>query len=116
MNVYTCSTCGAQCAPASYPSHDLRIMARDAEDRIYCQVCAADMDRRTLAETGRVAAYLASDGKHITTWAGEVLANVVGVGETRRLTCWQARTPDGRMFYGRCGGRGMYTTVRGYKR
>lgn len=96
-------------------------MATDDQGRIFCQACAADIDRRTIADRLPIGAYVSSDSQRLTTWAGELLANVTYSGTYRGgfhgspIMCWNARTPEGVELYGRCGGVGMATTIR-YKK
>lgn len=70
-------------------------------------------------EPGPYTAYLSSNGKHITTWMGDVLATITSVGKPARafrnrekLTPFRARGIDGRTYYGRHNGPGMHLRMR----
>jgi hypothetical protein len=118
----SCSVCGNQCAPFTYPREDvtaprLPYLARtDAGDAV-CEHCATDADRESIAQGVPIGAYLSSDGTRLTTWAGGTLARVTrettyrGGWAGSYITAWRAVTPAGVELYGRNGGRGMYTNV-----
>lgn len=83
------------------------------------------------AETGKVeqyrlrlekpdsfGAYLSGDGKAVTTWTGDVLGYVMGTpnrSRDGRVVTFSFRM-NGRDYYGRGSGRGMYCGCKAYKR
>ncbi len=110
-------TCGH---PESLHSDITRGYGKDASGDTYCYDCCTSRDLATMADTGRIDAYLSSDGNRITNWPGRVLATVTAEWETsaggfaRRtmITRVTARAADGSMWYGRGPGRGMYIRLR----
>lgn len=77
-----------------------------------CYECANAWEAFDIARADTYAGYASQDGRRITTWPGGTLARVLGQitegprqytptgGQYRLLYC-QARTPDGRTWWGR---------------
>jgi hypothetical protein len=71
-------------------------------------------------EAGPYTAYVSSDGKRITTWMGETLATITSTGTpfktggwlSSTLTPFRAKGIDGRMYFGRFHGPGVYVKMR----
>ena len=84
--------------------------------RKVCYDCAADADRRLLTETGRVFAYVSSDGERLTTWSGIVLGRITRAASSRNnfgarvVRVWGCI--NGHNVYGMGGGSGMCITLR----
>lgn len=87
-------------------------------DLSYCYGCADDRTRAALDAlshgSGRVVAYVASDGRTLTTWRGGELARVIEHRRGRRSDWWKFQRGR-RTFYGRNAGPGMVVMVRAYK-
>lgn len=101
----------------SYHSHMTRGYGIDQNGKTSCYKCCLNVDIKELKETGKVTAYISSDGKHITTWPGMILANITGkhtvnFGYCRDQISFDAIMPDGTRVYGRGPGAGMYCRVR----
>lgn len=75
-------------------------------------------DFKSRAEHTPYTAYLSSDGARITTWMGDTLATVTSTGKPYRSNFGNLSTPfrakgiDGRMYFGRHNGPGMYLRLR----
>jgi len=86
--------------------------------RKVCEACAEDRERAAFAASERYGAYLSGDGCSITTWTGAQLARVTYEGTARtgfydsEITYLRAVSDDGRVWYGKNGGRGMCVTLR----
>lgn len=98
--------------------------ARDDDGRTLCYDCAEVTERANFqaAETGaQWFAYLAGDGRTVTTWTGALLATVRREWTTREgfggatVRVW-ARDEWGRWWGGRGSGRGVYIRLRLLKR
>ena len=92
--------------------------------RYVCYPCADVRERNDLAalKPGEAfGAYLAADGKHLTTWTGGVLARITSETTSRtgfhgtKLTHIQAVTPDGKRLHGKGSGRSMFIRIRAAK-
>lgn len=89
-----------------------------------CYDCADDRARAEVAnpEVASIGAYLASDGKHVTTWSGGQLLTIVQTGKSRagfygsEIYYLQAVAPDGSRWYGKNGGPGMFVSMKRAKR
>lgn len=83
-----------------------------------CYSCADARQREDLKTADKFGAYLSGDGKRITTWTGGELARVVGEGQSQtgwhgsNITYVNAVAPDGSLWYGKGGGRGMCIVIR----
>lgn len=89
----------------------------DNEGRTYCYECSKAADIAYLTKHSRLAAYLSSDGKRITTWPGLTIATVTGshvvdFGYCRNQVSFDAVMDDGTQLYGRGPGKGMYCRLR----
>jgi hypothetical protein len=89
----------------------------DQKGRTYCYECSLADDIAYLKETGKLTAYLSSDGKRITTWPGLIIAtvtssHVVNFGYCRDQMSFDAVMADGTRLYGRGPGNGMYCRLR----
>lgn len=92
--------------------------ATDGAGNQMCYECADTYTRGLMARRDEITAYLASDGKTITTWTGGTLARVTEHGTAR--TGWhgshvhyiRAVAPDGSQWYGRNGGPGMVIRLK----
>ena len=105
--------------PESPHSSFTRGFGRDADGKTYCYDCCAEGDRRRMRETGRIVAYLSSDGNTVQNWPGTVLARVTQETKRRMYGCCvsdrtfiRAVAPDGSRWYGQGPGRGMYVNLR----
>lgn len=97
-------------------------VARDSEDRTLCYECAADFDRAAIERGAIVHAYVSSDGKSVTTWAGIKLMTVTAHWKGSQtwngfpVHYFNAVAPNGSRYYGRnggyCGGPGMHIRLR----
>jgi hypothetical protein len=75
-------------------------------------------------EAAPYTAYLSSDGKRITTWTGETLGAIISTGtpiksrgwDTNTHTPFRARCIDGRVYFGRHNGGGVYLRMRPLKK
>ncbi|MGW4718802.1 hypothetical protein [Nocardia sp. NPDC004260] len=87
-------------------------------DLSHCYRCMDDRARAVLEALphgpGRVLAYVASDGRTLTTWSGGELARVIDHRRGRRSDWWKFQRGR-RTFYGRNAGPGMAVIVRAYK-
>jgi hypothetical protein len=92
----------------------------DAQGKRHCYNCCTALDLATMRDTGRIDAYLSSDGETITTWPGGILARVTSEREGSAggflrgvtVTRVDAIADDGSLWYGRGPGRGMYIRLR----
>ncbi len=120
-----CHACAAKaaettildCGHVESPHSDItRGYGTDSAGKRHCYACCQKADLATMAETGRIAAYLSSDGKSITNWPGLPLMHVTAEWETSaggfarrtQITRVRATAADGSKWYGRGPGRGMY--------
>jgi hypothetical protein len=86
----------------------------------YCYDCCRERDLNYMHTHGKISAYLAGDGKTITTWPGLPLLTVTASWQTSAggfagdttITRVQAIADDGSKWYGRGPGRGMYIRLR----
>ena len=96
-------------------------------DEVQAQVDANNLEtsKREVAdflarEAGPYTAYVSDDGKRITTWMGETLATITSTGTPFKITGWMSSTLtpfrakgiDGRMYFGRFHGPGIYVRMR----
>lgn len=92
--------------------------ATDRDGRTLCYLCADDAQRREMATAPAALAYVASDGRSLTTWTGGRLARVTAHSVARNgwhgseVHRWWAESPDGARWYGSNGGHGLAVTVR----
>lgn len=107
-------------APTSFHSNGLPLTTGAAhfQGRSVCYSCAADADRATVEAGETITAYVAGDGKTITTWAGEPLMKVTHNGTARTgfygatIHYVRATAPNGREFYGKNGGNGQAINLK----
>lgn len=82
------------------------------------ETSAREVEAFKTREAGPYTAYLSGDGKYITTWMGDKLAEVTSVGATYRtnfgnkVTPFRARGIDGRTYHGRHNGGNMHLRMR----
>lgn len=89
---------------------------RDRDHKTRCYDCCAVLDRASIAAGESMTLYLASDGHTVTNWPGSSLMLVTrlwrtsagGFARNERTTRVWARSFDGRLWYGRGPGEGMY--------
>lgn len=92
-------------------------------NRLMCYTCADAAQREELRDTSRpFFAYLAGNGRNITTWTGGELMRVERetgwriFGSRRNMgACVTARDVHGKRWYGRGAGRGMCIKLRACK-
>jgi len=120
METFACVDC-RQLKPvhASGGTGYARLGDRDPSEtnHFVCYDCANVRERADMATADRFVAYLASDGRTITSWPGGPLATVtsertrrVGFGGCRVYV--RAMSPDGVKWYGNGPGRGMFVRLR----
>lgn len=89
--------------------------------RTRCYSCADESERATMADSASHVAYVAGDGKSVTTWSGGRLARVTGHTTARNgwhrsiIHRWWAIAPDGSAWYGANSGQGMAIRMRRIK-
>lgn len=81
------------------------------EGKTMCYECAADLDREEIRQGRQVFAYVSSDGRTVTTWAGSELMRITyhGTGPGfygYPMHYYRAVTPEGQHYYGKNGGYG----------
>lgn len=110
------------CGHAAAPTRLTPGYATTSDGRTVCYPCADELTRADIATSRVFGAYVAADGRHVTTWTGGLLARITEHGYSRAagfghgLHYYRARTPDGRVWHGRNGeGAGMYITMREVK-
>lgn len=89
---------------------------RTVDGRTHCYACCHQTDMARMDADGRITAYLASDGRTITTWPGLPLLTVTrewqidasGFCRGTRITRVWARDRHGAWWHGRGPGRCMY--------
>lgn len=92
-------------------------------DDFICYACADQNQRADLitSRDGPIYAYVASNGKTVTTWTGGKLGDIVGYGESRAgwhgstIAYFRVRDIHGQWWQGRGCGRGMACTLRPMK-
>jgi hypothetical protein len=82
-----------------------------------CWDCCNKAEREAFATQHRYCAYLAGDGKTITTWPGGELAKVTALWESGnnfagKIMRFRATAPDSSRWYGTSPGKGMYARLR----
>lgn len=109
----TCDDCGADCIPAGCGTG----YARTADGRTICYPCAERMETAEFAVADSFCAYMAGDGRTVTTWTGGRLATVTERARHRggfggEYWTFRAVAPDGARWYGRGGGPGMFARLK----
>ncbi len=94
-------------------------IARDSETgKTMCYDCASQPDIAAVERGESVYAYVSSDGKRITTWPGIGLMRVTYNGTARTgfhgssISYIRAIAPNGREYYGKNGGNGMWIKMK----
>lgn len=93
-------------------------IARDENGKSYCYPCASQPDIDAVERGEAVFAYVSSDGKKITTWPGIDLMKVTynGTAPTgfygASISYIRAVAPNGREYYGKNGGNGMWIRMK----
>ena len=92
----------------------------DRDGRKHCYECCTARDLEHMEATGKLCAYLSSDGKSITNWPGAPLLTVTrettgsagGFARHTTITRVWARDRHGAWWHGRGPGRGMYIRMQ----
>lgn len=89
-------------------------------ETLVCLDCAYEKELRIAETAEHFCAYLSSDGRTITDWAGNALARVtrnwyVSNNFAGIVTRVRAVTREGRELYGCCPGEGMYIRMHAKK-
>ena len=108
------------CGHAATPQGGAAGYARRQDGTTLCYPCADAEELAAMAQSDTFVAYVASDGREITTRSGGTLARVAGSGIGRagfgvRVHYWAAESADGRLWYGRSAGPGMAVILRARK-
>lgn len=83
-----------------------------------CYPCADKLQRGDMEATQQFCAYIASDGKTVTTWTGGYLMLITQHGQSHNgfhgstIHYWRATDDAGRRWYGRNGGNGMSVMMK----
>lgn len=105
-------------APTATDSKLTNGIASDAEGKTYCYGCASKPDIEAVERGEEVFAYISSDGKEVTTWPGIKLMKVTYNGTARTgfygstIHYIRAVAPNGREYYGKNGGNGMWIKMK----
>jgi hypothetical protein len=108
-----CDCCGAECIPTGCATG----YGETPDGRRLCFPCCDQSQRLEFSAADRFSAYVAGDGKTVTTWTGGKLARIVGMTRHRggfggEYVTVQAVAPNGARWYGRGGGAGVYVNLR----
>lgn len=93
-------------------------IARDADGKTFCYDCASKPDIEAVERGEEVFAYISCDGKQVTTWPGNPLMRVTYNGTARTgfydstIHYIRAVAPNGREYYGKNGGNGMWIKMK----
>jgi hypothetical protein len=96
-------------------------VAHATDGKTLCYECADKAQRADLATSKTFTAYLSSDGKHLTTWSGGILATILYSWERRvgfhgsKRTYFNAVDATGKHWHGTSPGRNMYARMRATK-
>ena len=106
------------CGHASKPEGIAAGYARTEDGKKICYDCASKPDIEAVERGEEVFAYVSSDGKQITTWPGNPLMRVTYNGTARTgfygstIHYIRAVAPNGREYYGKNGGNGMWIKMK----
>lgn len=107
------------CGHAPTPGNGLSTgRAYDADGKTCCYNCASQPDIDAIERGEEVFAYTSSDGKKITTWPGNELMKITYNGTARTgfysstIHYIRAVAPNGREYYGKNGGNGMWIKMK----
>lgn len=116
---FVCAQCGAV---KVFPTGRIGTGYGVQHGQMFCYTCCAQNDREALAKRpAKFFAYLAGDGKRVTSWPGEDLARVTHLGYSRsgwhgsKIYRFHARDTSGQWWQGIGPGPGMYCTLRPLK-